>query len=255
MSTLWCLKWYMFHSSWIQHCPVWHLAYWIFRWGKQHLYSAVWWGLENKNWSLLCILSWSRSLKWIRLTSTSWGFVCQESLSYSCSTMLLLQSKFSRIAGRESVLPAGSGPWSCTQEQSTTTFSGPCEKKVRYLLTHDTKWLCYVCRGLKGLLIKSYWFTVFSLVWSFLISKPPFTLHFLEEQHPHPPHFHSVFKLPESHGSVLMSNSLVSWFLSLIHKFPFEVNCFLKTHGFLSCLQKFAFLLFFHLHVHAYKTN
>lgn len=53
---------------------------------------------------------------------------------------------------------------------------------------------------------------------------------------------------------LLMSNSLVSWFLSLIHKFPFEVQCFLKTHGFLSSLQN---LHFFHssLHVHAYKKT
>lgn len=53
---------------------------------------------------------------------------------------------------------------------------------------------------------------------------------------------------------LLMSNSLVSWFVSLIHKFPFEVNCFLKTHGFLSSLQN---LHFFHssLHVHAYKKT
>lgn len=78
--------------------------------GKQHLYSAVWSRLENKDWSLLCILSWSLAHKWIRLTSTSQGFVCQEALSYSCSTMPLPQSKFSWIAGRESALQAGSGP-------------------------------------------------------------------------------------------------------------------------------------------------
>ncbi len=79
--------------------------------GKQHLYSAVWWGLENKGWSLLCILSWSLSLKWIRLTSTSRGVVCQEALSYSCSTVPLPQTKYSWIAGRESALQAGSGPY------------------------------------------------------------------------------------------------------------------------------------------------
>lgn len=86
--------------------------------GKQHLYSAVWWGLENKDWSLLCILSLSLSLKWIPLTSTFWGFLCQEALSYSCSTMPLPESKFNWIAGRESALQAGSGPY--TEVHPTT---------------------------------------------------------------------------------------------------------------------------------------
>lgn len=135
--------------------------------GKQHLFSAVWWGLENKDWSLLCILSWSRSLKWIRLTSTSWGFVCQEALSYSCSTMLLPQSKFSWIAGRESALPAGSGPWRCTQEQSTTTFSGLYETKSA-IFTHPWHKMTVLClQGVERLVDQAILIHCFSLVLSF----------------------------------------------------------------------------------------
>lgn len=144
--------------------------------GKQHLYSAVWWGLENKDWSLLCILSWSLSLKWIRLTSTSRGLVCQEALSYSCSTMPLPQSKFSWMAARESAPRAGQDlTRRCARLQSTSTFSLLYESKST-LFTHPwhKKTIHYVCRGLRGVLIKPYWFPLFLWCWDLLFRGPCF---------------------------------------------------------------------------------
>lgn len=129
--------------------------------GKQHLYSAIWWGLENKDWSLLSIFSWSLCLKWIRLTSTSWGFVCQEALSYSCSTMPLPRSKFSWIAGRESAIHAGSGPY---MEVHPTTkhyhIFSPLRNKKYNIYSPMTQNDFTICMELRGLLKSLYFFGV-----------------------------------------------------------------------------------------------
>lgn len=162
--------------------------------GKQHLFSAVWWGLENKDWSLLCILSWSLSLKWIRLTSTSRGFVCQEALSYSCSTMPLPQSKFSWIAGRESALQAGSRPY--MEVQPTTKhnyiFSPLRNKKYSIYSPMTINDFTMSAGGWKACW-SSHIDSLFSLVLSFDIQSSLCSSCFAST---------AVLKLPESYLSV-----------------------------------------------------
>lgn len=221
MSTLWCMKWYMLHSSWIQHCPVWLPTYWIFQRGGS-IYSAVWWGLENKDWSLLCILS--RSLKWIRLTSTSRGLVCQEALSYSCSTMPLPQSKFSWIAARQSALRAGSGPYMEVHPATKQYYIfSPLRNKKYNIYSPMTQndytmsagcWKAYWSSRIDSLFFFGVEMCdIQSSLWQRVLCKkktPPL--------------------LPRSSQSLisrlLMSNSLVSRFVSIIHTFPFVVKCF-----------------------------
>lgn len=213
MSTLWCLKWYMLHVEYstalrgFQHIG--------FSSGEAAFLFSCLWSLENKDWSLLWILSWSLSLKWIHLTSTSWGFVFQEALSYSCSTKPQPQSKFNWIAGRESALLAGSGP---------------------YMEVHPTTKHCHIflplrnkkCNIYSPMTQNDYTMSALGckLCWSNRIDSLLFTLVL-------------ILLIPESLTLqpmfwnsqsliiwILLSNSLVSQFASIIHKFPFVVKCF-----------------------------
>lgn len=56
MSTLWCMKWFMLHSSWMQHFPVW--LYWIFSTAKQLLFRCL--VAFRKRGGILSILSLKR---------------------------------------------------------------------------------------------------------------------------------------------------------------------------------------------------
>lgn len=120
--------------------------------GDQLLYSIVWWDLKNKDWSLLCILSWSLSFQQIYLTKTSWRIVHQRHWVTAISQCLWHSPNLAEW------LEACSPSWFRTLHGVAHKYKGVIhllsfkkQKVGLYLLTLDTKWPCNVSRGFKDL--------------------------------------------------------------------------------------------------------